>query len=166
MPVPRIIERIDHRGRMKRWIGIETSTLRGDVKTFLWFTNFSRRPGWKGKRDEIKYASFLTRHRVQFGLDAAIGPAVDLQKSNVYAGVIAAVDPAYAVGVYVDAERRGDFRRGKNGWKNLKQMEDLQVQYGKEAIDIVFKKALAAVPSLPPSRVAAKENGKPKSTGG
>lgn len=80
-----------------RWIGFKARSISGEEKNFLWWKN----PDAPIEIGRAMCDLLLLRH----GIEAKIGPAVDLENSKDI-GIVYTIDSEGAYGIYVEAESR------------------------------------------------------------
>ena len=79
------------------WIGFRTTSISGEEKNFLW---------WKNPDVPIEVGKGICDLlMVKHGIEAKIGPAVDLARSK-EDGIVCLIDSEGAYGIYVEAESR------------------------------------------------------------
>ncbi len=110
MPMPHYMsEPVQEDGtELERWIGIDGYAPDGQMKAFLWFSNAD----FGDLTDEDKRhdaAALIARLKLGMHVDAAVGPAVDLDRSDRDTGHVAGVDMPGVYGVYIEAGKRGLF---------------------------------------------------------
>jgi hypothetical protein len=152
MPTPRYIVEAPSTVTDERikWVGMDAYGLDGQLKPFLWYRNYSL-GDLTDKTDRYNAAALVARIKLEMDAEAAIGPAIDLHRSDSETGFVKQIDePAY-YGLYIEAPKRPifNFRVAMNG---IKDEAALRAESPVE-FDEVFQQAKAVLP-MPKVRVA------------
>lgn len=146
MPTPRYMPYTTHNSS-RRLIGIEAYSPDSELKTFLWFTNLTRGtiPELR-HRDICKFASFIVRLRLDQGIDAAIGPAIDFEHSNSRLGKVATIDHEVSIGIYIEMAKRFTVSKGVERMP-VRTMRELMLDRPQEAEEL-FERIMTFMPSV------------------
>lgn len=112
---------LDKSWKSRKWIGVQTNSIDNTIKDFFWWRNFEF--GDLNNYDSRNEAvSFLTSLYFRMGVEATIGKAINILKSNPEKNIIKTMNEPDIYGVYIQSNKRRLFE-----FKFLKEIED----YGK-----------------------------------
>lgn len=104
MPTPRYFDVVKAPGRVEKWIGIEAESVRGGLKTFLYWR---RIPGdLSTKHGASAVADTVTELTLRSRNDIAVGPAVRLSQCDPNIGHVEVDPDRQTIGLYVEESER------------------------------------------------------------
>lgn len=131
-----------------RWIGIQTPSIDGVVKDFLWWKNFESDCFSDEGRTEV--ARFIARLKLGKNIDSVVGMPVDLYQSTKRNKIVVVREPNI-YGVYVEAARRPGMSFF-SAMGTIPDEESLQRRLGMGGYPLLFEetvlKAKQALPYL------------------
>lgn len=106
LPLPRYIsEGYNADGGEVKWIGIEVESLDGDRKKFLWAENL-RGINLRNPAHVARLAKIITVKKLANDVEITIGPAINLELSDVANGKAEVIQKRGWYGLYVEEESR------------------------------------------------------------
>lgn len=134
----------------KNPIGVWAYSYTGEIKPYLWFTNI-RIGDLSSPSGRKEVAEWLLRLRWSSAY-SVVGPAINLNKSDLSLGTVEAINKPTLIGIYVDADKR-PFDKIKKVLDKLPEIDELRDIAGNSKVERACRLIESSLPFPdPPSK--------------